>query len=69
MSSNLAPLDLTEEVEKYEAFEEKREVAFVKCPHKHTKIVNGRLKCSCGAGWTDSLDNLLKLQKLLTDKN
>jgi hypothetical protein len=66
MPSSLPPLDFKEDIEKYEAFEEKKEIAFPKCNHSKAKIVDGKLKCHCGAGWTDTLPNLLKLQELLS---
>jgi len=65
MVSNLPPLDFKEDVEKYDAFEEKKTVEFVKCPHKHTTIINGTLKCKCGAGWSGDVTDLIELQKLL----
>lgn len=67
MASKLPPLNFKDEVNKYEAFQETKEVEFVACPHKETKIVNGTLKCKCGAGWSSSIDNLLHLQKLLQE--
>jgi hypothetical protein len=66
MPSDLPPLDFKEDVEKYEAFEEKKEVSFPKCNHSKAKIVDGRLRCTCGASWIDKLSNLLKLQELLS---
>lgn len=65
----LPPLDFREDVNKYEAFSESKEVEFTKCPHKETKIVDGTLKCKCGAGWSDSVLNLLELQRLLSDRS
>jgi hypothetical protein len=65
MVSNLPPLNFKEEVEKYDAFEEKKTVEFLKCPHKHTVIANGRLKCKCGNAWSGNIADLIELQKLL----
>lgn len=55
---------LDEEVKKYEAKEEKREVKFNKCPHKEIEYVNGSIRCRCGVGWSGA--NLDKLFYLLT---
>jgi len=65
MESNLPPLDFSQEVEEYEAYSESKEVKFIKCPHKNTKIVDGKLSCTCGAAWSDNTSNLVLLQKLL----
>lgn len=63
----LPPLDFREDVKKYEAFSEEKEVVFSKCPHKQTKIFNGTLKCKCGAGWSGPITQLLELQRLLQE--
>jgi len=62
----LPPIDFREDIHKYEAFNEEKEVKLVKCPHKETKIVNGTLKCKCGGGWSGPTANLLELQRLLS---
>lgn len=64
----LPPLDFREDVNKYEAFSESKEVEFTKCPHKETKIVDGTLKCKCGCGWSGVTRDLLLLQKLLSER-
>lgn len=62
----LPPLDLKEEVEKYEAFTEKKELNFTKCDHKEVKFVGDGLRCVCGAGWQG--ERLNELFELLTKK-
>ncbi len=57
--SKLPPLDLTEDVTKFEALSEKKEIKFVKCPHKKVKFVDGKLVCPCGAVWTGNRLNEL----------
>ena len=64
-NSKLPPLDLKEE-EKFEALSEKKEVKFVKCPHKDVKFLNDKLICKCGAVWSGS--RLQELFDLLTKK-
>lgn len=60
----LPPLDLTEDKEKYEAFEEKTTINFVKCKHDPEIISGNEIKCrKCGNGWTG--DNILQLYRLL----
>lgn len=60
--SNLPPLDTSEDVKKYEAHSESKEIKFQKCTHKQVKYVNESLQCPCGAGWTGSrLDELYKV--------
>ena len=66
MPSNLPKLDFAEDIEKYEAHAETKNIEFVKCPHKHTRIDNGVLKCSCGNGWHADNATLIELQKLLS---
>lgn len=56
--------DLTDEVEKYEAFSEKREVVTKKCLHKNVGYKNGELRCPCGAAWMGpGLDRLARYLK------
>ena len=62
MPSDLPPLDFTEEIEKYEAKEERKEVAFPKCNHSKAVIKEGRLHCRCGVSYYGTLDQLLELQ-------
>lgn len=66
MEYKLPPLNFSEDVEKYEAFHETKEVAFPVCKHKDTKIKEGRLRCSCGCAWSAPIDKLIELQNLLS---
>jgi len=44
--------DIDKEVKKYKAFSERTELPSTKCDHKgKVKIIDGELRCSCGAGW------------------
>lgn len=62
--SKLPPLDLKEDNEKYEAFNEKVEIKFNKCKHDPHIVSGNELKCNkCGAGWTG--DHISTLYKLL----
>lgn len=64
MSNKLPPLDLKEDNEKYQAFNEKTEIKFNKCKHDPQLISGNEIKCKkCGNGWTG--DNILKLFSLL----
>lgn len=61
-SENLQPLNLDEEVQKYEAFAETTEVSLKKCKHKTVRYEKNAIICTCGASWTGSrLDELYKL--------
>jgi len=53
-SKKLKPLDLKEDVERYEARSEQKDVKFERCDHKDIKAVKDRLICSCGAVFTGS---------------
>ena len=64
--SKLPPLDLKEDVEKYEAFSEQTEVSLKRCSHSQIKYTNGKLQCSCGVGYTGS--RLNEIYELLTKK-
>lgn len=61
----LPALDFKEEIELYEAKEEKTEINFPKCSHKETTIIDGWLKCKCGAGWTGPASMLVELKREL----
>ena len=63
----LPPLKFNDEIKEYEAYEEKTEVAFKKCPHHDTSVVDGWLKCKCGAGWQSDINTLQRLQKTLRE--
>ena len=61
------------ETDKYEAYEEKRLIDFPKCDHKNSKVVNGELRCPCGAAWRgpriiDLLNYFKKEKKWKTKK-
>lgn len=49
--TELPPISFEEDIKKYEAYEEKTETKSTKCPHTSVKIVNGQLRCACGASW------------------
>lgn len=59
---SLKPLDFSKEVEEYEAYQEKTDIKFNKCPHKTTQITNEGLKCQCGAQWYGPREQMLRLQ-------
>jgi len=64
MSKKLKPIKTEEEVEKYEAFSEKKTISFGNCNHKKAKIKGSELRCVCGAVWTGPrIGKLLKLLK------
>lgn len=54
MAKNLPPLDLKEDIEKYQAFHEEKEVVFQGC--KHTGITfdkeKHQLRCVCGVAFS-----------------
>ena len=62
--SKLGALDLRSEVKEYEAHHESAEIELGSCPHRSVQIVDGELKCACGAAWAGP--GLAKLQKLLS---
>lgn len=45
------PLDLTEDIQEFDAHTEEAVIRAKGCQHKDVKIENGELSCSCGAGW------------------
>lgn len=59
---SLPPLDFKEEVEKYEALSERKEVFFKKCPHKQTKLTDNGLRCACGVSWYGPRQQMAQLQ-------
>lgn len=63
-SDNLPPPNFKEDIEKYEAFSESKEVSFQKCSHKNIKFNKGELRCPCGVGFTGP--RLQELYTLLT---
>ena len=57
--------EIKEEVKKFEAHSESRELSKERCDHKNkVKIENGMLKCQCGSGWQGP--EIETLYKLLT---
>ena len=64
MPSKIKPLNFKDEVKEYEAFEEKTTLNFNQCKHKNVEIVDGWLKCKCGAAWTGyGIQDVYKLLK------
>lgn len=62
----LPPLNVKEDVEKFDAFSETKEINFTKCDHKQVKFEQGRLRCVCGSSWEG--ERLNELFELLTKK-
>lgn len=53
--------NLLEDVEKYEARAESKEISFKKCNHKSLVKTPGMIRCKCGAAWGGpGLDRLYK---------
>lgn len=65
MSSKLPPLDLTEEIAKYDAKAYVKNVELIKCCHKQVVYdkEKGELKCPCGVAFAGP--RLGELEKLL----
>lgn len=65
--NNLPPIwdneNLKEDVDRFEALQETKEIKFKKCKHKNIRYCDGGIRCTCGAGWFGS--NVDKLWKLL----
>jgi hypothetical protein len=61
-SSDLPPIDVKEEIEKFQAFSESKEVVFSQCLHKSTEYdkEKAELRCNCGAAWSGERLNELK---------
>lgn len=59
MTQKLPPLP----PEAFDGVKEKTELTFTKCPHKKVSVVNGELRCACGAAWSGP--NIAELYKLL----
>lgn len=58
----LSRIDLKEEREKYNAYEEEAKVQMKKCDHSKSTVINGELRCTCGASWSGArIDELYKL--------
>ena len=66
----LAPIweskNLKEDIKKYEAHAESKELSFKKCPHKDLVRTPGGLQCKCGVGYSGP--GLDRLYKALTGK-
>ena len=59
--TNLPPLPPSND-EFWEGEKFSTEIKEVRCKHKESKIINGELRCPCGACWSGAnLDQLLKL--------
>lgn len=67
-SSNLKPISelLAEDIKKYEAFSESKDISFNKCLHKNLTIANGELRCKCGISWSGP--RLHELEKILLNR-
>lgn len=70
MSSNdLPPIDVKEDVEKFQALSESKEIKFQGCKHKQAEYDRDRreLRCVCGSAWSgarlNELEQALKLDK------
>lgn len=62
----LPPLDLKDEAQ-YEAFSEKKEIEFKKCPHNKVSITDNALTCLlCHTSWYGPSDQLIQLENLLS---
>jgi len=60
--TTLKPLNLSEDIEKYEARSETVEVNLKRCKHENVKFESGILRCPCGAAWSGPrLDELYRL--------
>lgn len=65
LSKKLESLDFSEEIDQYRAYSESKEIKLDHCPHKNTTVMSGKLRCSCGASWYGSTQQLLELKKHL----
>ena len=64
MLSNLPPIDFSDEIKKFDAYHESKKVKMNKCNHiGKAKLVNGEIRCVCGAGWSGG--NIAALAKAL----
>ncbi len=60
----LPPIEHTEDIQKYSARVETKEVDFKNCKHTNVRFKDGDLVCDCGASWSGPrLDELYKLLK------
>ena len=55
------------EIRDYKAKSEEKPIEFRKCRHKNAKVINGQLRCSCGAAWRGP--RLIDLLNLLGEKH
>jgi len=58
--------DLDKEIEEFDSYQEKTKLEFEKCKHKNVTIVNGELRCKCGAAWMGNARQLQEFYDLLT---
>lgn len=66
-SANLPPIDIKEDIKKYEAHSETTELSFKGCTHKQAQYnrEKGEIRCICGSAWSgERLHELAKALKL-----
>ncbi|MCC7571443.1 hypothetical protein KO465_09040 [Candidatus Micrarchaeota archaeon] len=63
--NKLPPIDFKDE-EKYDPVSESTTIDLKRCSHKSAKIVNGELRCKCGAAWRGF--RLSELQELFQNR-
>lgn len=61
MKSKLKPIDFNEDIKRYDAKQEARDVKMPKCRHKELTYdaTRAEARCKCGAAWTG-----IRLQEL-----
>lgn len=66
--SSLPPIDFSDDIENLDAHVEEKEVKFSNCNHINVAHKEGKLICTCGAGWQgpglNTIYTLFKSQKL-----
>ena len=68
LDHKLPPLDLTEDVEAFQAYSESKDVSNLRrCKHNKTRIDNGTLRCVCGAQWSGTRH--MELKEVLDTKD
>lgn len=64
MASDLPPIDTSEDVEKYEALAENKEIGHTRCKHNKAYMSGQELRCVCGAAWSGPrIHELLEILK------
>ena len=62
MKSKIDPIDTSEEIEKYKAHSESRELDSKRCKHERAEYKDGEVRCVCGAAWSgERIHELLKV--------